>query len=266
MPKVDFKELLTDRTKYPDDMEIALADGNTISVKEWRDGAMPKADFTKATEGWSRKEQEYRGSLDAANENLRRAVEERQQFEARINAQPTPTVPARPGEFTEEELMADPVVGRAYRKVKEAEDRLKAHEDRLKVTEERLTGHEKTFMRTQFTKTIADLKSRDPDLNENEFLSYTQKFPVVDTETGTVDLGRTYREYRHDHLLTAAEKAAEERGVEKGREAARVPKVPFGGRRGSTRPEGLPAHLGELDMEKVAADPDIQRALQGEEE
>jgi len=253
MPKVDPNELLTDRTKYPDEAEITLANGDTISVKEWRDRAMPKSDFTKASEGWSKREKEYQQNLDAANQNLARAMEAQAAAEARRNPEKAERLAS--GTISDEELLADPILGPFKRREMEMAARVEA-------AEKRLGDHEKTFMRTRFNATIADLKRSDPDLNVEEFLAYSQKRPVIDVDSQIVDLESTYYNYAHKRLVEAARKAGEEEGVKKG-QATRVPPIPNGRRRAPVRPEGLPASLQELSDDVVMADPEIQDAMSG---
>jgi hypothetical protein len=247
-------EILTNKEKFPDTAEITLADGSKITVKDFRDKLQPRAEFTRASETWAAKERELKTGLDAANQNLAQALKDK---EAAIAAGKEPPKPAPTGAITAEELLADPILGPLYKDLKEAREQLKTHEARL-------AQHEQTWTRTNFMKTIAELKGRDKELNVDEFLGYSQKHPVIDVENQVVDLEATHRNYAHDRLVAAARKEGEAAGIEKGK-ATQVPTVPFGRRRAPVKPQGLPESLDQLKDDDVLNDPEIQEAMRATE-
>jgi len=254
-------EILTDREKWPDDRKLVLADGVETTVGAFRAAAMPKADFTKYAEGARRKEQQLTEQLTAAQQNLVVALQAREAEEAAKGKAAAPTTPT--GEMTEQEYMADPVLGPMFRKIQKAAEALEAAQAENRQLRERVEGHEKIWTRSQFTAQIAEIQKADPELDVKDFLEFVQRQPTINTETQQVDLHGTYRGYSADRRIKAAEKAAEERGIEKGRKEASTPTIPFARRFTPVKPDGLPSTFQEVTEEQALADPDIQAAMSG---
>jgi len=251
-------EILTNREKYPDDRKIVLGDGEEVTVKQFRDALMPKSDFTKQTETWAKKERELQQTVEGLNGRLAAEIQAREAAAA-ASGKP-PEKPA--GGYTEEDLLADPVLGPIVKRLNDATSSLKAHEDRIKM-------HEDTWMRNQYTAQLADIGKRHnarfnadgkgQAFDQKAFLDYALSNQISNLEVA-------YQAFSRGDEVAASVKEAEARGVERGKQAAKVPVVPFGRRSGPTRPEGLPEGktLDTLTDEEVAADPDMQRAMAGE--
>ena len=256
-------QILTDRTAFPDDRKIILGDGQEVTVKEFREALMPKSDMTKLTEDWSRKERQltdaYRGTeqqLRAAQQQLEQAVKDQQ---ARTPANGgTPT-----GQVDEEELARDPVLGPMYKRMLAAEKRAEEAHQQLGEHGKALKSYRDTWQLANFQSQLERLRANPEykDVNFDEFLTYSQRRPVLDTQSNNVDLESTMRNFNYNRAMQAAEARGEQRGVEKGKAAAAVPRVPMGRRRAAARPEGVPASFKDVDTDAVLADPDMQKYL-----
>ena len=246
-------EILTNKEKYPDTAEITLADGQKLTVKQFRDALQPRAEFTRASEVWSKKQKELEGAVDGLQKQLAQALEEKKA------APPDTRVPADAGRITEEELLADPILGPLYTRLTSATKTLEAHETRLKT-------HEDTWLKAGFESQLRTIAARHTlrfnkdgkgkAFDQKAFLDYA-------IQRGVSDLEVAYEAFSRPDEIALTEQEAEARGIEKGKTQARVPVVPFGRRRAPVRPEGLPATLQELDDDKVLADPEMQQAMQG---
>jgi hypothetical protein len=261
-------EILSNREDYPDDQQIQLQNGRVITVKELRDSLQPRAEFTRASEAWSRREREYQQALEGANQQLQAALAQR---EAAVAAGQQPAVVAPSGSVTEEDLMRDPYMGAHFRRIFEAQ---KMAEQKLEALESRSKLHEDTWMRNHFQGQLARLSSThnqtfNPDgkgkgFDQGDFLEWVQKNPI--SRNGQVDLDLCYEQYTREDQRTHLQKEAEKRGYEKGLREGRVPMVPFGRRRQAPRDPGLPETFQELTDEKIEADPEIQAAMRGDTE
>src|SRR4029077_15464422 len=108
-------EVLNDREKYPDTAEVTLVDGRKISVKEFRDQLQPRSDYTRAVEAHKREKTQAEGAVTGLQQQ-RQELE--RQLAAALEDKKRVTPPAAPdGGPSEEELLADPVLGKIVRKL-----------------------------------------------------------------------------------------------------------------------------------------------------
>ncbi len=264
MPKIDPRDLLTDKTKFPDDMEFAWTgpDGqqHSITVGEYRNATGLKSEFTRHTEQLSGRQRDLEAQLSTAQQNLAAEIARREATPARPNGD-QPVQPA--GQITTAELFQDPVLGPLYRELRESREELKEFKGQVA---KRDSEYVNTWQRQQFTGQLERLRAANPEFDEAGLLAYVQKRPVVNVEAGgQVDLEATYRNFSYDASLKAAEARGEERGVEKGRKAASVPRIPMGRRSAPERPAGAPASVQDVTEDMVANDPEMQKAMYGAE-
>jgi len=262
MPKIDPQDLY-DKTKFPDDMEIRWtgADGeeHSMSIGDYRNKTGLKAEFTRHTEQLSGRQRELESQLQTAQQNLAAEIARREATPARPNGAPT-TAPV--GQITTEELLQDPVLGPLYRELRESREELKTFKNEVAQRDQQYVT---TWQRQQFTGQLERLRATNPEFDEAGLLAYVQKRPVIDVERGgQVDLEATYRNFSYDTALKAAEARGEERGVEKGKKAAAVPRIPMGRRSAPERPAGAPATIQDVTEDMVANDPEMQKAMYGE--
>jgi len=262
-------EILTNREKYPDGMEITLLDGSKTTVKDFRDHYNPRSEFTRASEGWAREKhqlveahQGLQGQLQDAQTQLAAALADRRE-------------PVRPsGEPSDDELLADPVLGKLVRRINTLTDKLETTEKATRDNDARIQAGTQEIVRDRYLSQLGSIESRfntrfnkdgkGKAFDRKGFLDYV-------IERGKVnplftDLGIAYNEFTRDDEMTLTAKEAEERGIERGKTQARVPNIPFGRRRAPSKPQGLPETFGDVTEEQMADDPDIQRAMSGVEE
>jgi hypothetical protein len=247
--------VLHDRQKYPDDMEITLANGDKVTVGDWRNAAMPKGDFTTASERWSRREAQLQEAVQGLQSQLHQAIQAQGQVRS-------PEAPRRDGEITEEDLLGDPVLGPLARRLKAAEERYSAHEERLKT-------HEDTFLRERYVGKLNELGDRynqrynadgkGKKFDRDGLLEYATRNQVVNLDVA-------YDAWSRADEIEQIRKESEDRGEERGRKKASVPPVPMGRRHGPTKPAGLPESLQDLKDDDVLNDPEMQEAMRGEEQ
>lgn len=262
-------DLINDRAKYPDDMVIALADGREISVKDYRDAVRPKAEFTRDIEAVQARERDLQTQLQTAQQNVAREIEARQALEARAAATQGRQVPMTG--LSEEDYLNDPVLGPQQRKIKALEERL---ESLWKEGQTRIQQTENTILRDRFMGTLATIAARhnaefkDKPFDQGEFLDKFQRNPLMrfDPQTGQSlpDMETFHANMTHEDRIKAREAEAEQRGIKKGQEQARVPRVPFGRRSASPAADAGPKTFGEVTQDTVLNDPEMVGLLNGE--
>ena len=256
-------EILTDRTKYPDDMEITLAGDQKVTVREFRDRLMPKSDFTRQSETWAKKERDLQAALEGTQAQLRDAMKPKDE--------PAPQpAPRSAGEYSYADLEKDPVLGLLTRKLREQEDELKLHretfiKDRNAQLQERFTNILGTIKRQHNERYNGDGKGSNFD--EGAFLDWVQRNPIM--RNGIVDLDLSYREYNRGNELEWERTRAREEGREKGRSEVKVPSIPTGKRRSPVKPKDLPEDFQSITdqmLDEMAQnDPEISAALRGDD-
>lgn len=270
-------DILNNREKYPDTAEITLVDGTKITVKEFRDQLQPRAEFTRAAETWKREKQQLeqahsglQGQLREREQALTTALAEKAALEGRA---PKPTPAGGP---SEEELLADPVLGGLVKDIRATRAELVETKQQLKEQGEQLKRGSEHLIRRDYETQLGRISSYHNDrfnrdgkgkaFDQAGFIEYVMKRSESNPAFAN-DLGLAYNEYSRGDEIAHVTREAEERGREAGRKEARVPTIPNGRRSAPARPEGLPADttLQTLTDEQVLADPDIQAALRGDD-
>jgi len=253
-------EILTDRTKFPDDRKITLGDGEEVTVKEFRDALMPKADFTKQSETWAKKERDLTANVEGLHTQLAQAIQAQEAAAAALNGRAAPVTPE--GGYTEDQILNDPLLGPMMKRLQSAEKAQADHAERIKM-------HEETWLKNQYMNQLADIEGRwNGRFNADGKGTPFDKKAFLDRviETQTTNLNFAYEAFSGPAESALRERAAEARGIEKGRQAARVPVVPIGRR--SSRPaiDGIKDGdtLANLTDDTVLADDEMQSALRGE--
>lgn len=267
-------EILTNREKYPDTMEITLLDGSKTTVKDFRDNFNPRQEFTRASEAWAREKQQLSQAYQGQQAQLQEAQQQLQQLmaerAARAGQSPLPA-----GDSSDDEaVLADPVLGKWAKKVNAAHEKIESLEKALRENDARIQAGATELIRDRYNDQLSGLESRfnsrfnkdgkGKAFDRKAFLDYV-------IERGKVnplftDLGIAYNEFTRADELTVTAKEAEERGIERGKQQARVPNVPFGRRSAPAKAQGLPETFAEVTEDQMANDPDIQRAMSGVEE
>lgn len=223
-------DILTNREQYPDDAEITLSTGQKVTVKQFRDAVIPKADMTKLSEKWAGEKRQ----LEAATQGLQQQLADAARAKEVRSGVPS-------GTLTEDDYLNDPVLGPIAR--------------RLKAAEERVQFHEAAYLRHNYEAQLASFAKADPAFKKEEFLDFAIK-------RGIADLSLAHDLYTRPTAIKSAEDAAYERGVKKGKEEASVPRIPTGSRRAPKPAADAP---GFLDLDAAERDPEILQALAGGE-
>ena len=251
-------EILTNREKYPDDRKIVLGDGEEVTCKELRDTLQPRAEYTRASQGWASekqqltaRQQELENAYNATQAQLQQALAER---EARG------TAPARTasGGYTREELLADPVLGDIVREG----DQAKAE---IKQLRRELDEGKNYILRREYEARLETLGNRyNSRFNKDgKGKAWDQKAfldHAINTNTSNLDVA--YNSFTLEDEASARAKEAEERGYEKGLKQGKVPNIPIGRRRAPLSEKDLAGKsFQDISEEDIAADPEIQAAM-----
>jgi hypothetical protein len=167
----------------------------------------------------------------------------------------------------DDELLADPVLGGIVRKLNATQAKLDEAVERVSQHDERLKTHEDTWTRRDIVGRLGDIAERHhrrfgKPLDPQRLIGFALQRNVPDLEVA-------YRALTLDDAVAAASAEAEERGKQRGRRERHHSSSsgsPWGA------PSVRPPHLGgveslqELTDEQVLADPDIRRAMSGDEE
>lgn len=265
-------DILNNREKYPDTAEITLTDGTKVSIKEFREQLQPRAEFTRASEGWRRKESQLNDAVTGLQGQLTQLTAD---LAAATAERGRPAAPAgTPEGPTDEELDADPVLRRLHRRTIDTQKQLTDALAKVEAHETRLANHESTWIQRDYVDQLGRIGTyhngrfnkdgKGKAFDQAAFIDFVTTRSKVNPAFAT-DLGLAYNEYSRTDEMALVAREAEERGREAGKREARIPPIPNGRRNTPVRPEGLPASLQELSDEQVLNDPDIQTALRGDE-
>lgn len=251
-----FEELLNDKTTYPDDRKVQLAEGIEVTVGDLRGGHLRRDDYSRKTATLARERQELetaKGQLQADREEAERALAEM----AKDVVAKTRAAGQEPGKADiEEELERSPIARKLMETVQTLTKRLDENDQRAKKQEEALVAHETTWYADKHRQVLGFLKSRDKDLNEEELIEYAKqhRIPFLDV---------AYKAYRSEHLVEEARKTGREEGdkagYERGKKEAVSPSLPI-----RRTPTPLPADAPKTFEEAADAalkDPEIQESL-----
>lgn len=247
-------EIIRNKEKYPDDRKIVLGDGEEITCRELREQLQPRSEWTQEHEKWQRRERELQGDV----ERHREAVDGLNQQLAAAMQQAPPAARTPSGGISEEDLLADAVLGPLFKEQKRSQERLEAHEQRL-------AAHEKYVLEREYRGQLGTLASRHNTrfnadgkgtaFNQAKFLDFCLQRQISDLDVA-------YDAWSRPEELAQTTREAEARGEERGKAIARVPAIPFGRRRAPTKPEGLPASFQDVTDEMIADDPEIREAME----
>lgn len=249
MPKLE--DILADSKTYPDDQQITLADGVTVTLKDLRSGYRDYRDKASA--------------VARQREQLERDYQERmtalQTAEARLMELAKDVVARQPATATQDDLTdavaADPAVGRVMNEISQMKQALGYVVAGLKAMDDRFQHNTMAQIQAQHKLMLAHLKKQDPDLNEEELITYAQQHM-------TPRLDVAYAAMTRDKAIEAATRKAMEEGEKKGYEKARTellaPQLPL--RRSQAVSSGTPSSLDEA-VDKALQDPDVLKPLVG---
>lgn len=213
------QELLSDRTKYPDDTKITLADGVETTIGEVRKGYLMESDYRKKTSQVA----EAKRNLDYERQQFDAA---RADAEAKLQAMADRLVRQHPDQSQSEleaSLAADPVAKALAEQVKALNVQVQQLKQATGTIAQNIDASRQNEMVSQHRRVLSELRRSDPELDETELVSYARSNYVP-----RLDLA--YRllteEKRTKKLLEEATRKAKEEGIMEGKRQAIAPTIP----------------------------------------
>lgn len=251
------QEILDDRKGFPDDRKITLADGVETTLGELRGGYMKDADYRQKTAKVARDREE----LESARSKFE---QDRAEAEAQLASlvEKAVTQGAPRSQQVDEwaaYLERDPVAKRLHAKIESMETKLAEQEKRATEYDERLKQQQQAMLVDQHRRALAAIKSRDPELDETELVSFAQQNAIP-----RLDLA--YRLFTEDKRFKSEidkvkETTAKEAYEKAKRELAQPAQLP-NRRVAAAPPPEAPKSLDEA-FDMASRDPDVLNAMQG---
>lgn len=236
-----FDEVLTDRTQYPDDTKVTLANGKETTVGEMRNKLGLKSEFhahtTKIADEKRQLESKYQQDMQAAAQ----AIQQAQQASTRATG--------TPDNF--EAYLSDQTFGPMAKRIQA----LDAQMAKIGAIEQRMQQHEQAFLTDKYSQVLTKLKQADPNLNQQELAQFAQA-------KGIYNLDDAYSLYTEKSRMEKAVKDAEAKGYERAKKEPPVPPMPRGGV--AKPPADAPKNLNEA-FEKLKQDPQLTQLFHGGE-
>lgn len=205
-----FDEVIADSSKFPDDTEVTLADGTKLPLKQIRAAAMKDADYRKKTAEVARERKQV-------EEDRQRLVEQQYDAEQKLTslaAQILKRQDAPTRDEVDEYLETDPVAKKLQAKLDAATQKLTMLEEVARKHDAALGQYAQTYVRDQHLRALAELQSKDKDLDAEDFLQYARdnRYP---------NLYNAYKAYSYDRKRESQLKDAREEGIKEGLEKAK---------------------------------------------
>ena len=239
---MDFHEILTNREAYPDDRTLDLGNGQTVTLKQFRDAVIPKGEMTKLTQQYSERERQLQQAVQGYQTQLEQALRDKG------------ATPANPtAGLSEAELINDPVLGPILRRQAETDALLK------QVTERLDTGY-RTFLADRGTRALEAVTAKIP-MDRQALVDRTEQL-LKAVMAGEVPFETVARAAHYDDAVTKARQEGEAAGIEKGRKEGRLPTVPMGGAR-MPRDNGSKAETWEAAEQEFVQSEDFRAIVEG---
>lgn len=247
-------EVLTDRTTYPDDMIMSLADGTEVPLSDLRAGYLKDADYRRKTSDLARQREEFeKTATDRAQALADAEARLRQMAEQLQTRQPNATK-----DEVQEQLESNPIAKRLFDKIAALEQAMPNIAKAMTVLDQRQKDSQIAYLAEQHRRVIHHLKEQDPELDVEGLTKFAQEryIPRLDD---------AYHVMNREKLLEKARKEAKEEGQKLGYEKAKkdlaVPAM-LPGRRHVTPAADAPKTLDEA-FDRAAQDPEIMGLLTG---
>lgn len=248
-----FDELIADKKTYPDDTKITMADGVEVTLKDLRGGFMKDADYRRKTADLSRQREEFERDRSEREHAL-------QDAESRLQELAKQVVGSHPHASRDEVadiLAQDPVAQRLLQRMEQHEGVMKQMAEAITAMDGRFKQGAMEYMVNQHRRALANLKQKDPDLDEGELVRYAKERQIP-------RLDDAYRLMNHDRILeTERKKAAEEaekRTTERVKREMAAPQIPV--RRAPALAPDAPKTMDEA-LERATRDEEVVGPLLG---
>jgi len=213
------QEILGNKTQYADEVKITLADGVETTLGEVRKGYMMESDYRKKTSAVA----EAKRSLDSERQQFEAA---RLDAEAKLEALAAKLIKRDPDTTQtdlERELQSNPVAKALSDQVKGLTEKISTLEKATGGLYEEVKQSRQSAMVDQHRRVLDGIKSKDPDLDEAELVTYAKSNYVP-----RLDLA--YRllteEKRMKKAVEDAKNEAKQLGIEEGKRLAIAPTLP----------------------------------------
>jgi hypothetical protein len=254
MPTLE--EFINNKTSYPDDTKIALADGVETTLGQLRTGYMKDADYRRKTAEVA----EQRRTLTEQQTTWEAARIEAENKLADVAKRLLSERPTASRDEMEDYLANDPVAQRLVSTIGTLEKRLESIEKTTTENAQRQQEMTRTYLADQHRRVLTALKTKDPELDEQELINFAR-------ENYIPRLDHAHRLMTYDKGVEAEKKSAREEGRKAGYEKARLelmqPKLDA---RRVMAPVGDKDAPKTFDDAATAAlnDPEIQKILTGD--
>jgi len=211
-----WEEVVSDRNKYPDEMVVRLADGTETTMAELRPGYMKDSDYRQKTAMLARQRDEFEshavGRLTALQEG-----------EAQLRAIAAEMMRQNPNATRQEiasEMSGDEDVQRLRAEIAELKGTVAPLAKYITEFDSRSKEARRAFVVNEHRKALADLKAKDPSLNESELVNFarTKMVPNLYEAHKLMTLDSTI-----EKRVKEAREAAYKEGMDKGRVDALAP-------------------------------------------
>lgn len=249
-------EILDNKKDFPDDRKITLADGVETTLGELRGGYMKDADYRQKTSRLAREREEFMGERQ-------RFEQDRQEAEAQlaklVEQAVTRGAPVQQQQAEWEAFVErDPFAKRVMSEMKATQSKLEALEKQSQAYEQRLQQQQQAMLVDQHRRALAALKSRDPELDEQQLVHFAQ-------ENAIPRLDLAYRLLTEDKRMKDVETKAKENAAKEGYEKAKrelaQPMLPHR-RVAPSVPETAPKTFDEA-ADAALRDPEILATMEG---
>lgn len=250
-----WEDVISDRSLYPDDTVLKLADGTEVRLGDVRPSHMKDADYRQKTALLARQREEFESQAVQRMQAI-------QEGEAQLRAIATELVRQNPGmSKTEvaEELSSDPEVKRLKNEIAELKTVVKPLADYITNFDANSKKARQDYVVNEHRKALIDLKAKDPSLDEAGLVQFAK-------DNFVPNLRLAYDLMNKDKIIESRVKEAKEvaykEAYEKAKVEAAVPSaLPM---RFITAPkvEGAPKNMREA-MDKALRDPEVMNPLLG---
>ncbi len=263
MAKLD--DIVSNKTLYPDDQVITLADGTTATLGSVRGGYLRTADYTRKTQDLSaaqRRLEEDKAANDAA---IAQAREDLVKLAEKAQAQPNPQNLTSDQQI-DKLLQEDPAARRLWDKAERAEKRAEAIETQMRQAQEHWQRQQQDNVRQYHERTIAQLQQKDPSLDRDALTRYA-------LDNGIARLDKAYELMTEETRWSEREKTVRDEERRKAEHEIRQQQAVLPVRRSFVPPPADNADIGEFNsvqegFEKAARaaenDPEIQALMWGQ--
>ena len=252
-------DILGDKTKYPDEQKITLADGVETTVGELRGGFLRQQDYSRKTADVAREREAMtreRAEFDTAKAS---AEAELTGLAERIVSQRTTVGKSTTRDELDDLMDRDPLARRLRDDIQGLRQQHTEVVDAIKQQQETLKQQQLAFVADQHRRALTVLRQRDPDLDTDELIRFAQ-------DNGIPRLDLAHRLLTEDKRFETAIKTkteeASKAAYEKAKRELAAPAIPSSRRVAGPPPADAPKDFDEA-ADRAKSDPEILEIMGG---